>query len=466
MLRFLFFSTFTIFFFIGCNSERAQMRRIANTLPPMMLQFGKSFWFNQHTNLIENERCHGLAYDEKTETTICVGVTRSDFVEPRGGVRDGFIIKFDRKFRILWIKQFGLYSGFPKGDLDVFHDVALDENGFIYVGGSFQDSSQILKLSPDGKILWRHPTPGECDRLVLKDAVYCSGRIRTSDVPLLYDTFVTKVSLAGELDWEKTLSPIERPGIDVSKSEECHDLSISDQGRVACIGATTGELTISNSTGSYDGFVWILDQFNGTTIDLRQFGSHLHNEWFQAGGFDNLGNLYISGQFNGSNIDDSLTDTDFDRSKKHSPTRHVFFTRLNFENNIYSFDPKINSTSIIGQSDVTRLIFTRDGHAVVCVETYGSLFETSGEVGADPATYDIAVVKYDLQNFSIVAQRQFGEETTGKFKNNHGNQQCKSITQDVYGNILMAGSTRGSTQDENAGGDDIMIWRVGPNLEF
>lgn len=458
MLRFLLFSTFTILFFIGCNSERAELRRIETYLTPRMIQLGILSRLYEGGNE-DTERCEGIAYNPRTESTYCVGSTKSYFAELPGGSRDALIIKFDRKFNIEWAKQYGQFSRETSNvDVEAFYDIQIDNSGFLYVGGLFNNQFLLFKMNPEGNIIWRRVLEGRCSRIRLKDGIYCSGLNNTADA------YVSKWSFQGQRIWEKSLTNIEFPVSDHSQNDYCQGLAVSPSGVVACVGNTASKLTSTYipDTGRLDGFIWLLNSNDGSSRQVIQLGTKFYNEEIITAEFDSKANLFIAGNFQGSNKLPAAPDDDFNTSELNTTTRHTFFVKYKYDGSNYVRDYSWN-TNIAGQTKPKRIMMIGDSKFIVCLETFGTLFETRAEV----STSDLAVGLVRTSDLNFEKGIQFGASTTGAISN-IGNQDCRAIARDVFGNILVAGTTDGSTHETNpnAGTDDIMIWRVGPNLEF
>lgn len=459
MLRFYLFSTFMIFFLIGCNSEQAQMRRIETYLAPKMIQLGTASRLFEGGNE-KLDQCVGIAYHTKTESTYCVGNTQSYFAEPRGGNRDAIIVKFNRKLKIEWAKQFGQFSRQTSNTgNEAFYDIQVDQAGFLYVVGYFNDQSYLFKMNAEGNILWQKELQGRCSRVRIQDGIYCAGFIGD---PI--DAFVAKWSFDGERIWEKTLSDTEFPVSDSSKADSCSGLAISASGIVACAGNTLGRLTsaYSPNTDRTDGFIWLLNSHDGSFRQVIQIGTQIYTEEANTVEFDSKGNLFLAGNFQGSNKSPATPDDDFNPTELNSGTRHTFF--IKFKSDGVNYNQEITrNTNIAGQTKPQRLLRIDDSKFLVCIDTFGSLFEPRAEV----STRDVALGLLKTIDLNFEKGLQFGSNTRGSFSN-IGNQICNGLTRDVFGNFLVGGMTDGSTQEPNAGTgtDDIMIWRVGPNLEF
>lgn len=463
MLRFSFFSTFIFFFILGCNSQQAELRRIETNASPMMLQLGLES--SQAPGTFEDQdRCFGIAYDEKSESTYCAGYTKSYVSEPQAkvGERDALIIKFDRKFRRVWTKQFGKFSRLSSFLLnETFLDIQVGPSGSVYVSALMNERNFIIKLNSAGDVSWQSETFGRCRRLRIADGIYCAGWSGSHPTT---DAYLSKWDFSGKKIWEKTLSASEFPVSDSSLNDFCNGLTVSKSGAVVCVGSTLSQLTSAYvpATDKHDGFLWILSASSGTTLDVIQIGTQLYPEELSTAEFDEEGNLIVAGNFQGSNKDPLLTaDDDFFPSQKNTTTRHTFFLKYVTSGSSFVRAPSSFNTNITGSTTPSRLLNLGRERMAACLHTYGDLYESRAENG----TQDIAISILDPKTMTLKRGIQFGATTKGAV-NNLGSQHCFGLAKDVFGNVLIAGSTEGSTQETLAGVEDIMIWRLGPNLEF
>ncbi len=449
MLRFFPFSTFIFLLLLGCNSERAEMRRIASVLPTM-------FQFGEYSKLFPlankgTDSCNSLIYSPSEEAYYCAGTTTSSVGEPLGSSSgDALLIKFNRRFEVQWVKQFGKDSYGQHTNREVFNAIAFDGKGNLIASRRINNSYMIMSFDKNGNFLWAGNTrTGVCGRLIVRDRIYCGGKTGT-------DAYVATYLLDGTFDWEKNLS--------ATGSEYCNGFDVAPSGSILCAGSTEGEL-ITAPIRDPDAFIWVLDHL-GNTLKIRQVGDPQVEEVFENAFFDSQENVITVGTFIGSyqiNTSSQYFGSFINNSRK---TRNVFFQR--FLNNNLSFDAEapveIDIPSAINRQILaSQAILTSDDRIITCFQSHLEFGEPNADLSG--LTSDIALGIFDLATFESIEYMQFGANTKGRFDNS-GDQKCQGITQDQFKNIIVNGFTAGSTQEPNAGLDDIMIWRVGPNLEF
>jgi hypothetical protein len=452
MLRF-YLLTFIFLLLIGCNSQRAEMRRLG--LPtPTMFQFGQYSRIHPEGNQ-SNENCKSLVYDPKEESYYCFGLTDGFVSEPLGsiGFYDALIVKLDRKFKVVWVKQFGLTSYGSHATNDSFSTAKLDPQGNLIVLATFNNASRLMSLDSRGETLWDSPVPGQCLDLVIAESIFCAGH----DGGTPRNAYIAKFDLKG--NFLKSWSLVSGPTVsDTSKNDSCANVALSRSGHIACGGLTESSMLRTVDPATFDGFVWIIDP-DESTETVFQIGSRMANEYFQAIKFNSQGHLFALGNFQGR-----IDDQDLFPGESNATTTNMFLMSFEFNGSSFTQKPILSHTNLTRQTTLEAALMLDNDQLVYCMSTYGQL---GGEANPDtaPAYSDIALEKYDTKNGVALNLVQFGVKTKGSFTNKD-NQFCSSLTKDQFNNILVGGSTYGSTQEPNAGIQDMMIWRVGPNLEF
>lgn len=163
-----------------------------------------------------------------------------DIVLTNNGGEDIFIGKFSPSGEVIWAKSFG-GDGSERGTC-----LALDSNGFLYLGGYFESSNIrfgqkelnpvggwdifLLKFDPSGVIIWiktfgsenyEEPTSIACSKSSIVLTGEFSGKsIKFDDITLinqgnegLSDIFITKFNYDGDVQWAKSIggSSFDRP---------------------------------------------------------------------------------------------------------------------------------------------------------------------------------------------------------------------------------------------------------------
>ena len=207
------------------------------------------------------------------------------------GVEDIFLIKFDNNGNKIWTRLFGTTSE------DSGHDIAIDNNGDIYIigetrgdldGFTNQGSWDIFltKYNSDGDKLWTCLI-GTADydhgRGVAVDNdnnVYITGDVETS-------IFIGKYDPDGLGLWTLNISSGE------SVSDYGNDIAVDKDGNIFITGETWGHFAGNINYGCDDIFLIKLNK-NGNIFWIKQIGS----DTLDAGNgviTDNDGNIYITG---------------------------------------------------------------------------------------------------------------------------------------------------------------------------
>jgi triacylglycerol esterase/lipase EstA (alpha/beta hydrolase family) len=349
------------------------------------------------------------------------------------GIADIFVSKLDASGNFVWAKQIG------GTDDDQATSLVIDNSGNVYTTGGFKGTADfdpgpgvfsmtsvgmqtifISKLDAAGNFIWAKQfggasgtTLGISIDLDIVGNVYTTGRLNgTADFdpgPGVYnlisvgigteDIFVSKLDASGNFVWAKLIG-----GVD---DEYSNSMVVDINGNVYTTGYFNGMVDFDPGSGTYnltsagslDIFVSKLDA-SGNFISAKRMGG-ANDDYPSSIKVDAIGNVYITGYFNGT--------ADFDPGSgiynlTSIGSSDIFVSKLNISGNF------LWAKQMGGQSD--------DSGNAIAVDAIGNIYITGAFYGTadfDPGsgTYnltsagssDIFVVKLGAQ-----AQNQF---TTG-----------------------------------------------------
>lgn len=401
------------------------MSRIS-TPKPFMLQMG-SITTVLETPLGRNDYCEATLFDPRDESLYCAGITYGDVAAQNGDASglfgDAFIVKFNRKRKIEWafqLNQTGTQS---------LNDLEFDHEGYITAGGNFGNSPLLFRFSRDGKLINHINYAGPlapCDHLeVWQGRYFCMNEYPSSSTLKIFE-----LRLDGTSNVINSLSVT---------NTYAFDFKMDTQGNFYHVGSTEDSLEFAYSPPD-DGYVRKVNQ-DGTQTLIKQisFGASIVGEAFA---FTKSGNIVFAG-----------------RSGKD------MFINLYQEtpgNLIQIWNRPIPQQTLLEKIPYD-VIEAKNGDIYVGGSTQADLFESNADGG-----FDAFIMRLDGATGVIKSGRQFGTISIGD-GDNLSDQNCLSLVEDNLGNIICGGNTSGSTAEPRGGTGsdrDIMIWRVGPNLEF
>jgi hypothetical protein len=395
---------------------------------------------------------------------------------------------------IEWIRQFGTT------DLDNGRDVSADGLGNVYIAGYTEGSlggpyagglldAFVSKYDAAGGLFWsRQLGSKDWDEGTSVSAdglgnVYLSGntdvKLGDANVPN-YDAFVSKFDADGSLLWTRQLGTTE--------FDSSVGVSADGLGNIYLSGYTSGSLGGPNA-GAFDAFVSKFDA-EGGVLWTRQLGT-TGSDFSHGVSADGLGNVYISGQTNGSLGGPNGGDFDafvskYDEGGSLLWTRQLHATSWEASHgvsadglgNVYisgltdgiiatTFTDGIYATTITGDAFVSKydaagdLLWMRqlgttsfDYSLGVSADGVGNVYIsgfTEGSLGGPNAgERDAFVSKYDDAG-SLLWTRQLG--TTG-YEHGFG------VSADGLGNVYLSGDTGGSLGGPNAGRLDAFVAKI------
>ncbi|MBS3029307.1 MAG: SBBP repeat-containing protein [Dolichospermum sp. DET50] len=221
------------------------------------------------------------------------------------GAYDAFIAKYDTNGTQTWVKQFGTSADeFATG-------ITLDSSNNIYVTGytkgSFAGSTNkggndafVSKYDANGNLAWvkqlgttgddygSNLTTDSTGNVYIAGVTYgaLSGNTNKGNS----DGFLAKYTATGTLAWVKQLGTTGDDYIGTVKTDSA--------GNIYVVGTTNSTFSGNTNQGEYDGF---LAKYNtsGTLVWIKQFGTNSYDDCSGLN-IDNTGNIYVSGQTNGS----------------------------------------------------------------------------------------------------------------------------------------------------------------------
>lgn len=246
----------------------------------------------------------GLAISgDKLGNLYVSGETEGSLGGPSAGAVDAFLSKYDTAGELVWGRQIGTPS------IDRGWGVSANSSGSVYLAGSVWGSlgashagnydTFIAKYNESGELNWiRQLGTGFEDQgmdVTTDDFgnAYVVGYTRGSfETPLGfgYDALISKYSADGTLMWIKQFG--------TSRDDVGLAASSDDSGSIYIAGVTRGSLGAMNA-GERDVFLTKLDAF-GSQLWTTQFGTTMDDEC-TAVSADAVGNVYVAGTSGGPN---------------------------------------------------------------------------------------------------------------------------------------------------------------------
>jgi outer membrane protein assembly factor BamB len=268
---------FMMLFFLGCNSQYADLNPMTNRAP-FMVQLGTTTKLSGFNNSL-TDYCSDIAVD-RLENTICAGTTTGSMGTLSDGTGDGFVAKLDRHGKLLWITQ--LQS--PDLGSEGCQTVAVDAAGNTYCGGTTN------KRLGTGEILNKNAA------FVVQERTVAAAD---------NDAFVAKINPSGKIVWIKQFGSYGNEG--------CNNIDVSPSGNSYCGARTDGEIGVDAATNTYEylgatsmnPMVAKIDT-NGNVIWIRQFGvlsvgaEYLAEDYCSGVAIDEDENVYCGGATRGN----------------------------------------------------------------------------------------------------------------------------------------------------------------------
>ena len=349
---------------------------------------------------------HHQANEETTETN-----TRRR--TPRPSLQRRRLLFEDLETRSLLAGDFGFINAMGGTSSDVANSVVTDASGNVYVTGDFRAT---VNFNPQGTF-----------------NLTVAGSAATPDC------FIAKYSPSGAFLWAKRVGNTGNDG--------GTDLALDPAGNVYVVGRFTGTVdfdpgpAVSNRTavGAGDIFLLKLDA-NGNFLSVGAFGSP-NGEFVAAISVDSLGNVYTTGQYNGTaDFDPTVAGTS---NLTSNATFDIFLTKISPAGNLI-WARGFGGATPFGNGDVSNdVAVDASGNAYVTGRFRGTADLDPGpgvlsvtSVGDD----DMFISKFDTNGNLVWARVQAGVGQTDAY----------GIAIDNDGNVITAGGFQ-STIDFDPG---------------
>jgi len=310
------------------------------------------------------------------------GTTEGSLGAPNAGFYDAFVAKYDATRVLLWIRQLGT------AQFDASSDVSADGLGNVYISG------------------------------------YTVGSLGGPNAGSM-DAFVAKYDAGGNLQWTRQLG--------TTDYDDSLSISADALGNVYISGQTEGSLGGPNA-GSNDAFVAKFDS-GGNLQWTRQLGTTQGDQRSKVSA-DGLGNVYISGETGGS------------LGGPNAGSGDAFVAK-------YDVDGTLQWTKQLGTAAL-------DYSSGVSADGLGNVYisgETNGSLGGPNAgSSDAFVAKYDVDG-TLQWTKQLGTAASDY---------SSGVSVDGLGNLYISGDTHGSLDGPNAGSADAFVakYDAGGNLQW
>ena len=449
----------------------------------------KSNFLATYFGEVFNDVAYGMAVDAKGFIYV-VGQTNSTkniatpyaYQTKHGGSSDVFIAKFDKKLKLIWGSYFGGTGN------DIAYDIALDNNGFLYVTGETSVSTGlatdkayqaknngsvdafVFKMSTDGNMIWSTYFGGESadyGRAVKVDQngfIYVAGNTSSQTGISLNaahqnkfgggnaDAFLCKLSNDGQVLWSNYFGgeAIESGfGLALDSNENIYLTGLSSSTQSVAFNSRHQPVKAAGN----DAYIAKFNN-NGNIIWSSYFGGE-NNDNGIAVAVDKNEDVYLAG--NTSSNNNIATPNGFQPLK--SGGTDAFVAKL-------KQDGQLEWSSYFGGSEtdnIRRILTDASGNVFISGTTYSvnlpkaNLLNRKHEGGAD---FFVANIAGDTLQYSGYY---------GGINNEIQNAFCL----DAAGNIYLAGSSGSPDiasdfvhQTDFAGSNDALIFKVENNAEI
>lgn len=378
-----------------------------------------------------SERGYSVDIDQHGNAYIS-GMTGGNYAGPSFGSTDAFVTKVAPTGGVIWSKLVGTDA------MDISYGMATDITGNVYISGftkgdlgnqnAGDDDAFLSKLDPMGNILWSRQIGGPgTDRAmdVTVDSAgnaYITGHTRSelgADSFGVPDTFITKYSSSGDLQWTKQIG--------TTYFDFSWAVAADGTGNTYIVGRTEGSFVGGSSAGFIDAFLIKLDP-HGDQLWARQIDSSTNQRLYDEGwsvAVDDNDNVYITGVTRG------------DLGSPNAGFHDAYLIK---------FDSRGNQlwSEQIGTGEF-------DFSYSVAIDTNGNAFitgQTMGDIGSSNAgEEDAFLVKYDPSGNRLWTQ-QLGTTSTDV---------SWSVATDSSGNVYMTGYTEGKLGTDQFGFEDVFL---------
>lgn len=278
-----------------------------------------------------NNNVYVVGHFKGTNIDFNPSMMATDNFSSIGGSEDIFLVKYNSAGEFQWAKAIG---GNTSTDVDRGLGVAVDASGFVYITGQFEGSSAdfggtlvdasggahdifIAKYNGDGALQWVKNIGGSNDdvgRAIKTDAagnVYVLGEFESTvdfdpsnsggeETAAGKDIFLLKLDSDGDFQWVNAFGGS-------GSDDGGNDIAIDNSGNVHITGLYTATAAIDFGGGvslpiaSRDIFIIKIDTNGGYSWAAHIGGGS--NDEGKGIALDASGNVFVTGYFEGSNID-------------------------------------------------------------------------------------------------------------------------------------------------------------------
>ncbi len=453
---------------------------------PIIAQNSNPEWIKQAGGN-RNESVYSITVDKWGNVYTLGGFQGTTDLDPGAGVYnlvsagsfDIFIQKLDANGNFLWAKKMG---GTQE---DTGYSIATDINGYVYTTGEFYGTVDfnpgkesfmltsmgdtdifIQKLDSNGNFVWAKKMGGtgeDTNNSIAVDSdgnTYITGRFTgTVDfdpgenehnltTTVFQNAFIQKLDTNGNFAWAIKLN-----GNDWGNGRQ---VILDTSGNIYVTGEFFGTIDFNlgseiynlNSAGSNDAFILKLDA-NGNFVWAKKIGGTSNDVGISIN-VDNIGNVYVSGNF--------LNTVDFDPNESFfnltsDGNSDVFILKLDLNGN-FVWAKKIGGT---GEERVRS----------TAVDSFGNIY-TSGyfinTVDFNPGTEIYNLTPSDNRDLFIQKLDTDGNFVWAKKTGGLGDELGISITIDTLDNLYIVGTLSDMTE-VNSNNETISFTSVG-GLDF
>ncbi len=345
---------------------------------------------------------------------------------------DSWIANYDSTGGQLWLKQFvfGNSNDYPSG-------IGVDSAGNVYLTGTSgyttsgagggPKNAWVAKYDDSGNQLWLKGVSagGATDnsygiKVDSSGNVYLTGTYSSfiGTYPSVGGTWAAKYDSNGNQLWLKQ--------VETATSAYPSDLALDSAGNLYLTGTTNGSLGGPNAD---IGDIWATKyDSNGNQLWLKQFGSPEYD--FRPNlALDSAGNLYLTGETNGSLGGPNAGSEDIWATKYDSNGNQLWLKQFGTAKSDSPSDLAVDSA----------------GNVYLTGETKGALG------GTNAGSEDIWATKYD-SNGNQLWLKLFGTASDDS---------PSELAVDSAGNLYLTGETNGALGGPNAGDRDIWVAKLG-----
>lgn len=369
-----------------------------------------------------------IAADAKKNVYVAGG-TNGDLIEKNAGLRDNFVVKYDKEGKELFSLQFGT------SEFDTIYGIDTDNKNNFYItgvtAGNLAGSKQseeldtfVAKYNKNGKRQWIR----QIGQNVLFNAFNLAINKETGDVFISGadlkdtqedDTFVIKFNTKGKRKWTTetgTTGPL--------SFDESYGLAVADDGSVYAGGWTAGDLDTTDAEGNqglYDNWLAKYNPKTGEEQWITQYGTSDY-EWLWDVDTDSQGAVYTTGWTLGN------------LAGKNKGEYDAYLAKFDSEGSLL-WKKQFGRA---GDDEAYSLHIDDRDRIFVGGYTNGNL------QGRNAGSFDAWIARYDQQG-----QRRWIEQFGTSDRD-----ELYGLTSDSEGNLYATGVTQGSTNALNTGSFD------------